>query len=102
MFTAVNDGGTFSAEGGECPYCLCDNKWHSVQAELIRNVLTLQVDDGQKQVGVSPGYDVKMNTNTALYIAGFPGINKELSLSFNLNYILFIMKFTFNKCRFTY
>ena len=69
----MNDGGAFSTEASDCEHCLCDNKWHKVRAELIKNVVTLKVDEGRQSWGVSPGYDQTMNTNSALYIAGFPG-----------------------------
>ena len=42
-FTAVNAGGRFSAVTEECDFCLCDDKWHSVTADLVKNIVILQV-----------------------------------------------------------
>ena len=42
-FTAVNGGGRFSAVSEECEHCLCDDRWHSVTAQLIKNIVILQV-----------------------------------------------------------
>ena len=73
VFSVRNQDGLFSARTEVCRHCLCDNKWHSVTAELIKNVATVRVDGRKLRVGVSKGYEQSLNTNHELYIGGFPG-----------------------------
>ena len=73
MFSVRNQDGLFSARTDVCPHCLCDNKWHTVTAELIKNVATVRVDGRKLRVGVSKGYEQSLNTDHELYIGGFPG-----------------------------
>ena len=74
MFSVHNNDGLFSARTEVCPHCLCDNKWHTVTAELIKNVATVRVDGRKLRVGVSKGYEQSLNTNHELYIGGFPSM----------------------------
>ena len=65
-------GQTITAEAGECEFCLCDDRWHTVTAEYVKNVVTLKVDGGRMGVGATDGYEGSLNTNDPLYIGGFP------------------------------
>ena len=38
--------GTIELKSNECEFCLCDNKWHSVQVEFHSDGVVLKVDDG--------------------------------------------------------
>ena len=76
VLTAVDqDGNEFSAvAGGKCEHCLCDDNWHTVTAEYIKNVVTLQIDGGPNKVGISPGNTETLNLNYEMYIGGFPSM----------------------------
>ncbi len=74
MLSVRNEDGLFSATTEWCEHCLCDNKWHSVTAELVRNVATVRVDGRKLRVGVSKGSrEQSLDTRHELYIGGFPG-----------------------------
>ena len=66
-------GETITAVAGECEFCLCDDRWHTVTAEYQKNVVTLQVDGGRMGVGATSVEDQALNTNYPLYIGGYPG-----------------------------
>ena len=70
-----NEDGLFFAQTEVCSHCLCDNRWHTVTAELVKNVATVRVDDKQLRVGVSQGDEKSLNTRHELYIGGFPGMS---------------------------
>ena len=77
-FTAVNIDNIYSTESETCAHCLCDDRWHSVRADLIRNLVTLKVDSGKLTVSVGAGSDMLLETNHELYIGGFPGKSSSI------------------------
>lgn len=52
---------------------LCDDRWHSVEAKLIGNVVELVVDSGDSQYGSSQNTARNVTTSSALYVGGVPG-----------------------------
>lgn len=52
---------------------ICDNRWHSLEATLIRNVVKLVVDGGDPQYGSSENTARNVTTSSALYVGGVPG-----------------------------
>jgi len=77
--TAVSKDAIYSVVSDKCEFCLCDNRWHTVQATLIRNVVTLKVDDGRMLASVSSGTEMSLNTDNELYIGGFPSTSTFLT-----------------------
>ena len=80
VLTAIDQNGNkFQAvAGGKCEHCLCDNNWHTITAEYIKNVVTVQIDGGQNRVGINPDSSGEsLNLNYEMYIGGFP--SKSLS-----------------------
>ncbi|KAJ8306050.1 hypothetical protein KUTeg_016595 [Tegillarca granosa] len=62
----------FTAETVNDPYLLCDNKWHKIQASVIKNVVSVVVDDLENAYGSSGGSQRFSETNSQLFLGGFP------------------------------
>lgn len=62
---------------------LCDDKWHSVEAKLIGNVVELVVDGGDSQYGSSQNTARNVTTSSALYVGGVPDYAVKQIASFN-------------------
>ncbi|XP_064625468.1 laminin subunit alpha-1-like [Lineus longissimus] len=70
-YTAKNKNGHFHAISNELQN-LCDNKWHNIIAELIKNVVTIQVDHTQTEIGIDSGSTRQLETRSSMYLGGFP------------------------------
>jgi hypothetical protein len=70
-FTAKNKHGYYSAISNEIQN-LCDNKWHNVIAELIKNIVTIQVDHTETEMGIETGATRQLETSSNMYLGGFP------------------------------
>lgn len=57
------------------PNALCGNQWHTITAEVIGNVLQLEVDGGPRNYGISSLGETVTQTDAPLFIGGFPGID---------------------------
>lgn len=64
MYSAVSQNSQFE---------LCDKNWHSVKAEVVGDIIELQVDDNKARYGLSYNSDTDIDTSSALYIGGLPG-----------------------------
>ncbi|XP_078319283.1 laminin subunit alpha-2-like isoform X3 [Crassostrea virginica] len=62
---------------------ICDNRWHSLEATLIRNVVKLVVDGGDPQYGSSENTARNVTTSSALYVGGVPDYAVKQVASFN-------------------
>lgn len=62
----------FTAETVNNPYLLCDNKWHRIEASVIKNVVSVVVDDLETAYGSSGGSQRFSETNSQLFLGGFP------------------------------
>ncbi|KAL3869140.1 hypothetical protein ACJMK2_041857 [Sinanodonta woodiana] len=71
LFGVRNAGGNYTAIT-EDPYKYCNNQWHRIQANVIDNVVTLQVDGDEPIASPSPGATRLTETNAPLYIGGTP------------------------------
>ncbi|XP_033738423.1 laminin subunit alpha-2-like isoform X2 [Pecten maximus] len=67
----VNNEDKYSATTSENQFSLCDNKWHTVEASVVGNVIKLNVD-GKSQFGVSSRGDTFMTTSSPLIVGGVP------------------------------
>jgi laminin alpha 1/2 len=72
-FRVIAKGETIETNAGDCEFCLCDDRWHTVIAEYTGNKVILQVDNSGERVASSDIQDLSLNTNYPLYIGGFPG-----------------------------
>ncbi|XP_013397032.1 laminin subunit alpha-2 isoform X2 [Lingula anatina] len=71
QFTVNNeDGLIFSMTEYENPFRLCNNKWHTVRAELVKNTIMLTVD-GVEQLSETGGSEF-LATDHPLFIGGYP------------------------------
>ena len=80
QFSVRNDDGLFTAVSDECDYCLCDNRWHHVEAEFIENVARLRVDHGKLRIASGAGHKQQLNAVNVLYIGGLPGRDASSAL----------------------
>ena len=79
-FSANNRDGVFTAEynGG---FRLCDNRWHTIEAEIIKNVVRLRVDGGDNEIGIDAGSSQVLATDHPFFIGGFPSKSPKHSVS---------------------
>lgn len=76
---------------------LCDDKWHSVEAKLIGNVVELVVDGGDSQYGSSQNTARNVTTSSALYVGGVPGTLIFTHFIFNI-FLYHVHHQLMNKC----
>ncbi|XP_041356954.1 laminin subunit alpha-2-like isoform X2 [Gigantopelta aegis] len=53
-------------------YVACDKTWHTVKAQVLRNVISVQLDNMSEVFVPSPGNVRKTKTNSPLFIGGYP------------------------------
>ncbi|CAK9294069.1 unnamed protein product [Gordionus sp. m RMFG-2023] len=51
---------------------ICDDKWHTVLAAYVKNIITLKVDEFDIEFGFDEGNLKETKTNNFLYVGGFP------------------------------
>ena len=74
QFSLKNEDGVqpFTARSSnENLYAACDKRWHTVKAQVLRNVISVQLDDMPEVFVPSSGNVRKTNTNSPLFIGGF-------------------------------
>lgn len=71
----MGKGHSFSARVGlRNKFRFCDNMWHTVKANYIKDSLTLRVDDYREAYGFNGSDNDKATvTGAPLYIGGLPG-----------------------------
>ncbi|XP_071118715.1 laminin subunit alpha-2-like [Haliotis cracherodii] len=73
QFTIKNNDDKFTAFSPNTKqYIPCDQKWHRVTAEVIRNVVSIEVDDWGKRFGPSLGSLRTTPTDSPMFIGGMP------------------------------